>query len=192
MNNRTIAVTVIAASAAAALALGPLNPPAGAPANTSPSLGQVLSAVNGLSGPGGNRQAAVPGVDASTGSIEFDGFGPVPLIGLDINFERPISSGAPAGTPSLEVQIELVAGTLGTRVTGPLLTGAIVPDAIIRVPTSSGGTAQILTLVNVVVSNSSTTLTERGDMTYAPVERFVLTAQSIKIDDSAGTVNFSF
>ena len=192
MNNRTIAVTVIAASAAAALALGPLNPPAGAPANTSPSLGQVLSAVNGLSGPGGNRPAAVPGVDASTGSLEFDGFGPVPLFGLDINFERPISSGAPAGTPSLEVQIELVAGTLGTRVTGPLLTGAIVPDAIIRVPTSSGGTAQILTLVNVVVSNSSTTLTERGDMTYAPVERFVLTAQSIKIDDSAGTVNFSF
>ena len=153
----------------------------------------MLSAVNGLSVPGGgNRQAAVPGVDASTGSIEFDGFGPVPLIGREINFERPISSGAPAGTPSFDVQIELVAGTLGTRATGPLLTGAIVPDAIIRVPTSSGGTAQILTLVNVVVSNSSTTLTERGDMTYAPVERFILTAQSIKIDDSAGTVSFSF
>lgn len=193
MHRTKAALTLtIAAAATAALALGPLNPPAGAPADTSPSLGQVLGAVNSLSGSGGDRQASVPGVDASTGSIEFDSFGPVPLIGLEINFDRPGNPGGPTGSPSLEVEIALVAGTLGTRATGPLLTGALVPDAVIRVPDSSGGTAQMLTLVDVVVTISSTSLTERGDMTYAPVERFVLTARSVKIDDAAGSVTFNF
>lgn len=192
-NTKLITTAAIAAAAATTLALGPLNPPAGAPSDTSPSLSDVLNAVQGTGAPAGNRQEALPGINTSPGLIRWDNGAPETLIGVDIDLERVIGGPGGSAPATGNFAVTLAAGTLGARAADSLALAQVVQSIEIQLlAPGSAQPLQLVTLTNVRVTAVRTTLRQRGDLSYAPVEEFILLANEIEIEDASGITNITF
>lgn len=193
MSPRHAAPVLLVSLAAAALALGPLNPPAGEPEPTNRTLQEVYDAIQTHSAtpPAGNRQAALPGPDFPVGTVQIAGI-TAPLIEADLSFFRTTvavpGSGGGGGKPSATARLVVPTGTLDAVIGQQVTTNAYFSAAIQLNPPGGGATPATLIDISLIAPLSvTTTLRERGDGSYAAVCEIELAVFRYAVTDANGS-----
>lgn len=123
----------VAGAFAVGVGLGPLDPPAGPVTETGPDLGQILDAVNGLSGAGGScaSQQATPG-EMRTAMIDISGIGSSDIIEFEVGARTSVVDDGMGGTFAQPPEAKTVTVTRLSDNNSPLIFDRLVSGTVIQ------------------------------------------------------------